>query len=58
MLLLDFKNKVRKFFGVIFNFFGMLLGCEIFVFNKDGKFIFKFKFMGVDVYIKEVLKYF
>ncbi len=56
-LLSDSKNKARKLFGVTSNLLGMLPGRETFVFNKDGKLIFKFKSMGADAHIKEALKH-
>ncbi|MDC8004511.1 peroxiredoxin [Aureisphaera galaxeae] len=56
-LLADTKNKVRRQFGVKKGLLGILPGRETFIFNKEGKLVYKFAAMGADPHIKNALTY-
>ncbi len=57
MLLADTNNKVNKLFNVQRKMFGLLPGRETFVFNANGKLVYKFEAMGATKHIKKSLEY-
>lgn len=56
ILLSDSKGKVRKKFGVKKSLLGLVPGRETFVFNQDGKLIFKFNSLEASKHMKKALK--
>lgn len=55
LLLSDSDKTARKAFGVKSNLLGLLPGRETFVFNKEGKLIFRFNSMNSTGHIVEAL---
>lgn len=55
LLLSDPEKKARKAFGVKPNFLGLLPGRETFVFNREGKLIYKFNSINSGRHIEEAL---
>lgn len=55
LLLSDPDKKAREAFGVKPNFLGLLPGRETFVFNKEGRLIFKFNSINSGRHIDEAL---
>jgi len=56
ILLADTKNQVRKLFGVKSKLLGLLPGRETFVFNENGKLIYKFESLHAQPHIDKALK--
>lgn len=55
-LLSDTNFKVQRLFGVKKVLLGILPGRETFVFDHQGKLIYKFKALGADAHIRNTLK--
>ncbi|MFC7356943.1 peroxiredoxin [Jejudonia soesokkakensis] len=56
-LLSDSKNKVRKLFGVKNKMLGLLPGRETFVFDSNGKLVYKFESLDATPHIKKSLAF-
>ena len=56
-LLSDDSGKVRKKFGVQGSLLGLIPGRETFLFNAEGKLIFKFNSLDASPHIRKALKF-
>ena len=52
----DTNNQVRKLFGVKSKLLGLLPGRETFVFDENGKLIYKFESLHAQPHIDKALK--
>jgi len=55
-LLADGEKEVRKQFGVKGSFLGLLPGRETFVFDKQGKLVYKFESLNATPHIEKTLE--
>lgn len=55
-LLSDSKKKVQRLFGVSSTLLGILPGRETFLFDANGRLIFKFKALSGKAHVTEALK--
>ncbi|PQB04803.1 peroxiredoxin [Aureitalea marina] len=56
ILLSDAKGKIAKKFGVKNTMMGLLPGRETFIFDPDGKLIFRLRSMAADPHIRKAVK--